>query len=180
MCPVSMQSPHSCPQTVPILVWLTLIVLAEECRPLLFSTSSNPLMTMSWCSSLSIVKKFLKPFSTSALPSYRQTDMIYNFFGNKVDHCSCGTWLCSLYASASYCWKLPHLTSDDSLSQTQKLLSRVHWYHFLLQNSIFTTIHMINNACLSICTFITHYYHIIMWCEIKIKDISSCTVLWHL
>ena len=57
-------------QTVPIFVWLNTDrsrPCRVECRPLPFSTS----LSFRRCSGLSMFRKFLKPRSTSALPSCR-------------------------------------------------------------------------------------------------------------
>ena len=61
-------------ETVPILVWMNTDHSKPwrvECRPLPFSTPLSFRRSMLWCSGLSMLRKFLKPLSTSALPSCR-------------------------------------------------------------------------------------------------------------
>ena len=61
-------------ETVPIFVWLNTDRSRPwrvECRPLPFSTPLSFRRSMLWCSGLSVLRKFLKPRSTSALPSCR-------------------------------------------------------------------------------------------------------------
>ena len=61
-------------ETVPIFVWLNTDRSRPwrvECRPLSFSTPLSFRRSMLWCSCLSVLRKFLKPLSTSALPSCR-------------------------------------------------------------------------------------------------------------
>ena len=61
-------------ETVPIFVWLNTDRSRPwrvECRPLPFSTPLSFRRSMLWCSGLSVLRKFLKPLSTSALPSCR-------------------------------------------------------------------------------------------------------------
>ena len=61
-------------ETVPIFVWLNTDHSRPwrvECRPLPFSTPLSFRRSVLWCSGLSMFRKFLKPLSTSALPSCR-------------------------------------------------------------------------------------------------------------
>ena len=61
-------------ETVPMFVWLNTDCSQPqrvECRPHPFSTPLSFRRPMLWCSGLSIFRKFLKPLSTSALPSCR-------------------------------------------------------------------------------------------------------------
>ena len=61
-------------ETVPIFAWLNTDrsrPLRVECRPLPFSTPLSFRRSVLWCSGLSVLRKFLKPLSTSALPSCR-------------------------------------------------------------------------------------------------------------
>ena len=61
-------------ETVPIFAWLNTDHSRPwrvECRPLPLSTPLSFRRSMLWCSGLSVLRKFLKPLSTSALPSYR-------------------------------------------------------------------------------------------------------------
>ena len=61
-------------ETVPIFAWLNTDRCRPwrvECRPLPFSTPLSFRRSMLWCSGLSVLRKFLKPRSTSALPSCR-------------------------------------------------------------------------------------------------------------
>ena len=65
-------------KTVPIFVWLNTNCSRPwmvECWPLPFSTPLSFRRSMLWCSGLSMFRKFLKPLSTSALPS-RRPDVI--------------------------------------------------------------------------------------------------------
>ena len=65
-------------ETVPIFVWLNTDrsrPLRVECQPLPFSTPLSFGRSMLWCSGLSMFRKFLKPRSTSALPSCRSDGM---------------------------------------------------------------------------------------------------------
>ena len=61
-------------EAVPIFAWLNTDRSRPwrvECRPLPFSTPLSFRQSMLWCSGLSVLRKFLKPRSTSALPSCR-------------------------------------------------------------------------------------------------------------
>ena len=61
-------------ETVPVFVWLNSDRSRPwrvECRPLPFSTHLSLRRSMLWCSGLSVLWKFVKPRSTSALPSCR-------------------------------------------------------------------------------------------------------------
>ena len=61
-------------ETVPIFAWLNTDRSRPwrmECRPLPFSTRLSSGNQMPGCSGLSMLRKFLKPRSTSALPSCR-------------------------------------------------------------------------------------------------------------
>ena len=74
LCSVSQQSPQVAHETVPIFVWLNTDHFRPwrmECWPLPFSTPLFFRRSVLWCSGLSIFRKFLKPLSTSALPSCR-------------------------------------------------------------------------------------------------------------
>ena len=59
-------------ETVPLFTWLNIDCSQPwrvECRPLPFFTPLSFKQSMLWCSGLSVLRKFLKPLSTSALPS---------------------------------------------------------------------------------------------------------------
>ena len=76
LCPISQQSrlPKAAFETVPIFVWLSTDHSRPrrvEYWPLPFSTPLSFRRSMLWCSGLSMFSKFLKPLSTSALPSCR-------------------------------------------------------------------------------------------------------------
>ena len=61
-------------ETVPMFVWLNTDRSRPwrvECRPLPFSTPLSFRRSALCCSGLSVLRKFLKPLSTSALPSCR-------------------------------------------------------------------------------------------------------------
>ena len=61
-------------ETVPVCVWLNTDrswPRRLECRLLPFSTPLSFRRSILWCSGLSMLRKFLKPLSTSALPSCR-------------------------------------------------------------------------------------------------------------
>ena len=61
-------------ETVPVIAWLNTDRSRPwrvECWPLPFSTPLSFRRSMLWCSGLSMLRKFLKPRSTSALPSCR-------------------------------------------------------------------------------------------------------------
>ena len=61
-------------ETVPMFVWLNTDRSRPrrvECRPLPFSTPLSFRRSVLWFSDLSMFRKFLKPLSTSALPSCR-------------------------------------------------------------------------------------------------------------
>ena len=83
---VALGKAHTCPalslsslpkvalETVPIFVWLNTDRSQSwrvECRPLPFSTPLSSRQSMLRCFGLSMFRKFLKPLSTSALPSCR-------------------------------------------------------------------------------------------------------------
>ena len=76
--PTSSSLPKVALETVPIFAWLNTDRSRPwrvEWRPLPFSTPLYFRRSMLWCSGQSMFRKFLKPLSTSALPSCRP-DMI--------------------------------------------------------------------------------------------------------
>ena len=61
-------------ETVPVFAWLNTDRCRSwrvECRPLPFSTPRSFRQSVLWCSGLSVLRKFLKPLNSSALPSCR-------------------------------------------------------------------------------------------------------------
>ena len=72
--PVSQQSPQGCLRNsanICLVVHDRSRPWRVECRPLPFSTPLSFRRSMLWCSGLSMLRKFLKPLSTSTLPSCR-------------------------------------------------------------------------------------------------------------
>ena len=90
-------------ETVPIFAWLNTDrsrPLRVECRPLPFSTPLSFRRSMLWCSGLSVLRKFLKPLSTSALFMCRHVYMCMNMIVSCMYICAhiafvCTLWLCT-------------------------------------------------------------------------------------